>query len=87
MEPSRTSWAWDSDQGKEWDPSVKNAEFFILWDCNWRTNYGKKGNQMVTYSMVEKRKGSQRSWKRALIAKRETCKYCCRANFPIWLSN
>lgn len=46
---------------------MENAKFFVHWDCNWRTvNYGKKGNQTVTYSKAERRKGSQASWKHAL---------------------
>lgn len=46
---------------------MENAELFVQWDCSWRTvNYGKKGNQTVTYSEAERRKGSQGNWKHAL---------------------
>lgn len=47
------------------------AELFVYWDCSRRTvNYGKKGNQMVTYSKAKRRKGSQGNWKHALRLQR-----------------
>lgn len=47
---------------------MENAKFFVHWGLQLgRTaNYGKKGNQAVTYSKAEKRKCSQGSWKHAL---------------------
>ena len=64
---------------------MESAKFFIHWDCRWRTvNYGKKGNQTVTYYKAERRMGREGRWKHALILqKRKTCKYFRSSDFPI----